>query len=115
MRYILLIVEYLRGGIMIHINKRILELCEERNWSTYMLAQKADITHSTLNSSINRDTPPKIETLERICEAFGITLAQFFVEDEQAEFLTQKEKDLIRLYRSLPTKKQQALLSFLED
>ena len=106
---------YFFGGFMIYINKKILKMCEERNWSTYMLAQKADITHSTLNSSINRDTPPKIDTLERICEAFGITLAQFFVDDEQVEFLNQTEKKLISLFRKLPKNKQHALLDMLED
>ena len=100
---------------MIHINKKILQMCEERNWSTYMLAQKADITHSTLNSSINRDTPPKIDTLERICDAFGISLAQFFMEDEQIEILSESEKELISLFRRLPDKKQHALIDLLKN
>ena len=100
---------------MIHINKKILQMCEERNWSTYMLAQKADITHSTLNSSINRDTPPKIDTLERICDAFGISLAQFFMEDEQIEILSESEKELISLFRRLTDKKQHALIDLLKN
>lgn len=98
---------------MIYINKKILELCDERNWSTYALCNIADVTHSTLNSCINRDTPPKIETLQRICEAFGITLAQFFVEDEQIEILTKEEKILIGEFRKLPEAKRQALLELL--
>ena len=99
---------------MIAIIKKILNLCDDRNWSTYQLAQRADITHSTLNSCINRDTAPKIETLQRICEAFGITLAQFFLEDETAEILSQKEKELVALFRKLPEKKQQALIDLID-
>ena len=94
-------------------NKRIVDMCEERGWSTYTLAQKADITHSTLNSSINRDTPPKIDTLQRICEAFGITLAQFFMEDEKLEILSGDEKEIVELYRKLPEHKKRALLSLI--
>ena len=79
-----------------------------------MLAVKADITHSTLNSSINRDTPPKIDTLQRICDAFGITLAQFFMEDEQLEILSNEEKRLVSLFRNLTGEKQQALLELID-
>jgi len=96
------------------INDKILRLSQERGWSTYELAQRADITHSTLNSSINRDTPPKIDTLERICDAFGITLAQFFLEDEQTEILSFEEKELIARFRRMSLEKQRALLEFLQ-
>ena len=98
---------------MIYINQKILALCEERGWSTYMLAQKADITHSTLNSSLNRDTAPKIDTLERICAAFGITLSQFFIDDEELEVLTKEEKELVSLFRNLPREKQTALIDLI--
>ena len=99
---------------MISINKKILSLCDARNWSTYELALRADITHSTLNSALNRDSAPKIDTLQRICDAFGITLAQFFMENEQLEVLSGDEKELITLYRNLPTEKRDALLSLLK-
>lgn len=98
---------------MIAINRKILSLCDERNWSTYELAIRADLTHSTLNSALNRDAAPKFDTLQRICDAFGITLAQFFMEDEQLEVLSHDEKALITLYRKLPTEKREALLSLL--
>ncbi len=99
---------------MVYINKRIMEMCEARNWSLYELAGKADVPYSSLNSSINRDTPPKVDTLERICEAFGISLAQFFIEDEQLEVLTTKEKELLAIFRKLPEEKQTALIKLLD-
>ncbi len=96
------------------INKRIIDMCNERNWSTYDLAKEAILTHSTLSSMLQRGTPPKIDTLQRICEAFGITLSQFFLEDEHLEVLNSKEKKLISLFRKLSAKKQQALLDFID-
>ena len=96
------------------INKKIEKLCFQRGWSMYELAQESGITQSTLTSMIKRGNPPKIETLSCICEAFGITLAQFFVEDEESEFLSKKEKELIELYRKLPSAKQFALLELLD-
>ena len=95
------------------INKKIIELCNERGWSMYTLALEAGITQSTLNSMIQRGTPPKIETLKCICDAFGITLSQFFLEEEHLEILTPQEKDLISLYRKLPDKKRAALIELI--
>ena len=63
---------------------------------------------------IKRGNPPKIDTLERICEAFGITLAQFFMDDEQLEILSKNEKDLISLFRRLSETKQQNLIDLLK-
>lgn len=80
----------------------------------YELAQQAGITQSTLSSMIKRGNPPKIDTLESICEAFGITLAQFFLEDEQLESLSPNEKEIIELFRKLPNSKQQALVTLLK-
>lgn len=96
------------------INKKIEKLRFQRGWSMYELAQEAGITQSTLTSMIKRGNPPKIDTLECICEAFGITLAQFFMEDEQLEILSKQEKELISLFRKLHETKQQALIDLLK-
>ncbi len=80
----------------------------------YELAQEAGITQSTLTSIMKRGNPPKIDTLECLCEAFGITLAQFFIEDEQVEILSKEEKELVSLFRKIPKLKQQALIDLLE-
>ena len=98
---------------MIYINKKISALCDEREWTLYTLSEKTDIPYSTLNSSVNRNAPPKIDTLEKICEAFGITLAQFFIDDEEVEILSKKEKELITSFRELSPNKQQALIDFI--
>ena len=94
-------------------NQRISDLCFSRGWSYYDLALEAGLTQSTISSSLNRDKPPKIETLQCICEAFGITLSQFFLEDETTEVLSQKEKELISLFRKLSEEKQQALIDLI--
>lgn len=96
------------------INKKIERLCYQRGWSMYDLAQEACITQSTLTSMIKRGNPPKIDTLTRICEAFGITLSQFFMEDEQIEILNQNEKELIELFRNLSDSKKRALIDLLK-
>ncbi|MBR5459759.1 MAG: helix-turn-helix transcriptional regulator [Clostridia bacterium] len=97
-----------------NINKKIIDLCNERGWSIYELSLQSGITQSSLNSMIHRNRPPKIENLQCICEALGITLSQFFLEDETYEVLNQKEKAFISVFRKLSPKKQQALLDLID-
>lgn len=96
------------------INKKIINLCNERGWSIYELSLQSGITQSSLNSMIQRGNPPKIENLQCICEAFGITLSQFFLNDEEIELLSPMEKDLIASFRRLPEKKQLALIELID-
>ena len=95
------------------INK-IDELRKQRNWSINYLAMEAGITQSTLSSIMQRKSLPKIETLQSLCDAFGITLSQFFVNDEHSEILSAAEKELLTEFRKLPEYKQQAILKLLK-
>lgn len=92
---------------------KIEKLRSERGWTDYELAGQAMITQSTIASMKARNSPPKIDTLQAICNAFGITLAQFFLEDEKIEVLSEQEKSLLESFRKLPPKKQKALIDLL--
>ena len=96
------------------IKKRIEQLRIERGWTVYKLSMEAGVSQSTLATIQQRDTPPKIEVLQNLCEAFKITLAQFFLEDEEMEIVTEEEKKFLTAYRKLPIKKQKALLEIME-
>ena len=87
----------------------------ERNWTDYKLAQEADISQATLAAIFQRGTPPKVDTLQCICNAFGVTLAQFFLEDEKIEVLSAPEKQMLAAFRKLSPKQQQALISLFDD
>lgn len=92
---------------------RIEELRKQRDWSMYKLSLESGVAQSTLATMKQRKTPIKVDALQAICEAFGITLAQFFLEDEQIEILSEQEKKLLKEFRNLSTKQQSALLSLL--
>lgn len=94
---------------------KIRTLQGERDWTDYKLAQEAGIPLATLSSLFQRKNPPKIETLQYICHAYGLTLAQFFWEDEKIEIVNDQEKDLLQKFRRLSSKQQQALISLLTE
>ena len=87
----------------------------ERNWTDYKLAQEADIPQATLAAIFQRGTPPKVDTLECICKAFGLTLAQFFLEDESVEVLSEPEREILAAFRKLSSKQQRALIAVFTE
>lgn len=96
------------------IIKKIESMRKSRGLSKYKLATEAGLTQSTYDTMVKRNTPPKIETLQCICNAFGITLAQFFAQDEKAEVLTQEERLFLSHFRSLSPSKRQAVLELIK-
>lgn len=88
--------------------EKIERLRQDRGWTKYRLAEEAALTYSSLMSMYARNTPPKLEILEMICTAFGISLSQFFA-DGEAEFLTSDEKEILIKYRRLSEERKRAL------
>lgn len=91
------------------ILEKINKLREERGWSINYLAMESELTQSTLNNLYNRNTEPKISTLRSICNAFGITLSEFFKEDYDTD------DELITLVKNLSTENKAALLQLLKS
>ena len=79
--------------------ERIRTLLEERGWSVYRLAQEAGVPQSTLANLFLRNNMPTVPTLERICQALGITMAEFF---SQQPTLPPEEELTAQLLRSGP-------------
>lgn len=92
---------------------RILELREERNWSEYRLAKEAGISQSTISNLISRGNSPSIATLEKICDGFGITLAQFFDEGDAVTTLTIEQRMLIKNWCRLNTRQKEKAEIFI--
>ena len=59
---------------------RVYELMEARGMTLYQLEKLSDLPHSTLRSTRRRGGELKVETIERICAALGISLSEFFAE-----------------------------------
>ena len=65
--------------------ERLRHLIDERGWSVYRVAHAAGLSEKTVYNIYSRNTMPSIPTLQAICNAFGITLAQFFAEGRMIE------------------------------
>ena len=94
--------------------KRIKELLDERNWSMYKLSKASGVSQSTLSNMFNRNNDPSISTLEDICHGFGITLSQFFANDNELVSLDKEQKEMLEKWSTLSAEQKSALLKLLK-
>ena len=93
-------------------HSKLRQLMSERGWTAYRLAKESGLSESTLANIFKRNTVPSISTLEAVCAAFGISLAQFFAEQDMVE-LTPELKELFDNWVSLTPEQKQAALQML--
>ena len=91
---------------------KISNLMKEREWSAYKLADEAALTPSTVANMFSRGTVPTIYTLQQICDAFGITLSEFF--SEEVTLNSQDEVAVLGNYRKLDPKNKQVVRKLTE-
>lgn len=93
--------------------EKIKKLQQERGWSTYKLAYESGLTQSTLSNMFARGTCPTLDTLEKICESFGISLSEFFDDSDKVVHVSKEEMELLNQYRALSEKEKEAVKSMV--
>ena len=93
---------------------RIKELTKKRGWSQYRLARESELPMSTISNIFTRGTVPSIATIEILCEAFGITLSDFFAIDDDRKYLDKQQLLVLEYYSRLSKKQRSGLIEFLD-
>ncbi len=65
---------------MMNTITRVYELLDDRALSLTKLAEMSGVAYSTIKMAESRNTQLSVDTIERICNALGITLSEFFAE-----------------------------------
>lgn len=99
---------------MINVLERITFYREQKGWTEYQLAEKSGLTQSTISSWYRKNMLPSIASLEKICNAFEITLSQFFATEEDSFSLTDIQKELLLEANRLTEPQKLALLNFFK-
>ena len=94
------------------IKTRIKKLCEERNWSWYRLAKECNVEQGTFDSITKEKNMPSLYTLEKICNAFGISLSDFF-DDEIFQQANTKKPLYLSLWNSLSKEDREKVLIYM--
>lgn len=96
--------------------EKIEKLRTERGWSKNYLAMEAMLTQSTLNNLYVRKAEPKLSTLRAICDAFGITLAEFFSDEGHSRSDSDRtDREISKQVARLDEREKQALLTILRS
>lgn len=98
-----------------NILDKITEMREERHWTEYQLAEKSGLTQSTISSWYRKDMLPSIPSLIKICDAFGVSISQFFLENtSETVLLNERQQKLLDAAARLNNEQYNALIHFLQ-
>ncbi len=102
-------------GSNMDILAKIIELRNQKGWTEYKLSVESNIPQTTISSWFRKKVQPSVASLQAICNAFGITLSQFFAEDGEPYQLTQAQIKLLEEFSSLTVLQQKALIDLLKS
>ncbi len=94
-------------------HNRLQQLLEERHWSKYRLSKKSGLSESTIANIFKRNSDPTITTLTAVRNGFGITLSQFFAEQEMVE-LSPELRELFESWMPLALEQKAAILQVIK-
>ena len=97
-----------------NVGNKLRFIRETKKISIYKLSKDTGISQNHISSIELGKRQPTVETLSRLIEPLGITLAELFNESDEVMFPTQEERLLLENYRCLPKDKAVALLNLSE-
>ena len=97
-------------GIM-DVGKRLADLRNAKGLTKYRLTQITGVSGDHIKGIENGTRQPTIDTLQRLVEALGLSLAEFFNESQDAVYLSADERTLLENFRTISGEKAQALLT----
>lgn len=96
------------------VSERIKQMMEQRGWTIYRLGKESGLPQSTLSHIFRKDSEPTLSTLETICEAFNVTLCEFFSEsDEEPISLTGEQRNILARWAGLSVEQKELVLRLI--
>lgn len=102
------------GEDMKDILASIVKYRQARGWSEYQLAEESGLPQSTISSWYRKNMMPSIQSLEKVCSAFGISLSQLFAHEGEAMELTGEQRLLLERWAGLSPEQREALMKLIE-
>ena len=100
---------------MIDILDHITEQRLLHNWTEYELAKRAGLPQSTISSWYRKKMLPSLTSLEKICQAFDMTMSQFLAEDARLAEITPDEKKLLQKWELLSPRQKASFLNLIDS
>lgn len=98
---------------MINIVDRVNELLAQKGWTGYELSKQTGISTNAIYDWSKTGATPSLANIVKICEAFGITLSQFFCRSE-AYSLTEDENRILQEWFALSDIEKEAIMHMID-
>lgn len=96
------------------IGERLRNLREAKKMTIYKLSQETGISHNHISDLERGARKPSVDTLRRLIVPLGITLSELFSDNEEVTYLSEKERQLIENFRTLPNHQADKFLELIE-
>ncbi len=97
------------------IGERLRSFRESKKMTIYRLSQETGISHNHISDLERGARKPSVDTLRRLVVPLGITLSELFSEDEETIYLSEKERILVKNFRTLPNHQADKFLELIES
>jgi len=87
---------------------------QARGWSEYQLAEHSGLPQSTISSWYRKSMVPTVPSLQRICDAFGITLSQLFAAGDAPVTLTPGQRKMLERWNRLNAEQQTVIFQLID-
>ncbi|NMM51640.1 helix-turn-helix domain-containing protein [Paenibacillus aquistagni] len=92
------------------IGDRLRTLRREKNLTTTQLSKLSGVTQSTISEIENDNRSPQLDTLDKICQALGISINELFpAATNRTLFLSDEEKHILQVFYQLNPHEREAL------
>lgn len=92
-----------------NLGARIKNLRQDSGMTAYRLANLAGMPQNHLSNIENGIVSPRVDTLEKIVRPLGCTMAEFFNEDTETYYLSDREKQMLSQFRTLTEEQQKTV------
>ena len=96
------------------VAQRVDDLRIKRGWSIYKLSQESGVPAPTISKWFQTKLYPSIPILMQICNGFGITMANFFADDDLVQ-ISPEHRKLIDDFSALNKGEQEAVKAFIKS
>lgn len=101
---------------MFNVGDRIKKIRKLNNVTSTILSDKIGLTQPQLSRIENNINLAQLDTVEKICEIFNMSLSDFFATDlVGSTVLTNEQKSLLQTIRGLSTKQVELLISVANE
>lgn len=98
-----------------HMTERLIRYRKAQGLTQKELADKCDLTQSTISTMENGEYYPSMYTFLKICEGLNITPTEFFEsEDDGVEVFTNEEYMMLKLWNTLDLKNRHLIVEIMK-